>query len=70
MGLTENLCSIMLTISFTYACTIEIQVLMMSNICEDYTDGNKKQVKILPVNSNELALSALLRNNLIARIRG
>ena len=52
-----------------YLC-IEIQVLMMSNICEDYTDGNKKQVKILPVNSNELALSALLRNNLIARIRG
>ena len=40
----------------------------MSNIYEDYTDGNKKQVKILPL--NELALSALLRNNLIARIKG
>ena len=40
----------------------------MSNIYEDYTDGNKKQVKILPL--NELALSALLRSNLIARIKG
>lgn len=40
----------------------------MSVINEDYSDGNTGQVKMLPL--NDLALSALLRSSLIARIKG
>ena len=46
-------------------------MLIMSNDYtdgEDHIDGRKKQVKVLPV--NELELSALMRSNLIARIKG